>query len=254
MRDKIVNDIKYFENFIEEKDELIFKSINGLQSGSYPQENIPLVKHRIFVKAVEKLLGMYSMGLGGIQLRNEYIKTLSFMLDGWDEYQVKFKKGRPEVIYDQYKLNEYCYMVWMLSLAELLNISQEYKNKLHDLVKRDKITDELIVGLSKIEVNNKTATTYKPFSGLFQGNAFSEINENLIYNYLSGWYKNTKLLQWHNYRASIDSSNYYFGNWCLESAAIVVILNLNDYSFRDNVYYPKDLVDFSRAQKSESYN
>lgn len=247
MRDKIVEDRKYFEQLINEKDKLILKSKDGLAKGKYPEENIPLVKHRIFIKSLEKLIAMYSMGMNLEILKNEYSLTLSLMLDGWDEYLVKFKKGRPVVVYNRYYLNDYCYMVWMLSLAELLNVSVYQRNKLNDLLKRDKITDELIIGLSRVDLTDKTSTTtYKPFNGLFNGNLFMEINKQVLKNYLSGWYKNTKLLQWHNYKNSIDKSRYYFGYWSFETAAIIAILNLDDSIIMDNQYYPKDLVDYYR--------
>jgi hypothetical protein len=43
----------------------------------------------------------------------------------------------------------------------------------------------------------------------------------------------------------------YFGYWSFESAAIVAALGLDDSSFRDNEYYPKDLVDYFRSQNGE---
>ncbi|AUS05351.1 PoNe immunity protein domain-containing protein [Pseudotamlana carrageenivorans] len=36
--------------------------------------------------------------------------------------------------------------------------------------------------------------------------------------------------------------NIYCGYWSFEAAAVVKIMNLDDSSFIDNQYYPKDLV------------
>ena len=34
----------------------------------------------------------------------------------------------------------------------------------------------------------------------------------------------------------------YYGYWCFEAALVVRLLDIDDSSFRDNVYYPKDMV------------
>jgi hypothetical protein len=39
----------------------------------------------------------------------------------------------------------------------------------------------------------------------------------------------------------------YVGHWCLEAAAAVAILGLDDASLRAHPHYPGDLVDFWRA-------
>jgi hypothetical protein len=40
--------------------------------------------------------------------------------------------------------------------------------------------------------------------------------------------------------------DWYYGRWSFEAAAVVAIKGLDDASFRDNPYYPKDLVDYYR--------
>jgi len=38
--------------------------------------------------------------------------------------------------------------------------------------------------------------------------------------------------------------NTYVGYWCFAAAAIVKLKNLDDSSFRDNDYYPKDMLQY----------
>jgi hypothetical protein len=40
----------------------------------------------------------------------------------------------------------------------------------------------------------------------------------------------------------------YYGAWSFESAAITAILDLDDSRFKNNKYYPKDLVDYYREK------
>jgi hypothetical protein len=67
-----------------------------------------------------------------------------------------------------------------------------------------------------------------------------EQRSSLMQEYLEGWYKSTlkeKLNNNHN-----DDDFTYKGYWCYEAALVVMLWNIDDSSFRNNPYYPKDLV------------
>ena len=91
-------------------------------------------------------------------------------------------------------------------------------------------------------------TTYKPFKSLLKADIF-KTDSNHIKKYLDKWYQNTKLLTWHNYTPD-NGKLFYYGRWSFESAVIVAILDLDDSKFRENEYYPKNLVDYYRSNKS----
>ncbi len=69
--------------------------------------------------------------------------------------------------------------------------------------------------------------------------------------FLDGWYKEmasesaakTELL------GPNVTPNSYVGYWCLEAAAAVVMMDIDDSSFRDHPHYPKDWADWARQQK-----
>lgn len=42
----------------------------------------------------------------------------------------------------------------------------------------------------------------------------------------------------------------YQGYWCWEAAAVVVMMDIDDSTFRDHPHYPKDLVDWAKMQKA----
>lgn len=67
----------------------------------------------------------------------------------------------------------------------------------------------------------------------------------LIKRFLDGWYK----------KVFKDSASYeshagegYTGYWSFEAAAVVMLWNIDDTSFREHQYYPDELVDFYRSQ------
>lgn len=244
MRDFLLTSESYFSEFAKEKEKQIFESQDRILNNVIPTERIPVVRHRVFVKSLEKLIAKFSKGDELDAIKIEFKSVLEYMVEGWDDLAVKLKKGNPPIACNKYMLNEYCYMVWMLSLAVLLDVSEHEINALKSIIKKGEIDDELIVlllsFLTKEKVNNVSKTTYKPFSGLIKSGQL--IDSKSMKNYLDKWYQNTKLLVWHNYKSSIKSTKYYYGYWSFESAAVVKIMGLDDSSFRDHQYYPKDLV------------
>jgi hypothetical protein len=73
-----------------------------------------------------------------------------------------------------------------------------------------------------------------------------------IAKYLSIWYKSFKDVTWHNGHLYGVEGQYmpYYGYWSFESAAVAVIDDFDDSSFRDHIMYPKDLADWARANHS----
>ncbi len=252
MRDILATEEKYFIDFIDTHKNLISGTNSNMELGKILDENLPRARHLNFISSLGILISSYSKGDSVDTIKSEYASALDYMVKGWDDIIVKFKKGKPQVIYDKYMLNEYCYMILMLSLAILLRVSDKEINTLSLLVRNGNISDELIFFLLSYLGNNHSSkkvskTTYKPFSVLIIADKMID-TEKQMKSYLDKWHKNTKLLMWHNYTPE-SGKYFYFGRWSFEAAAITCIMDLDDSSYRDNQYYPKDLVDYYRSNK-----
>jgi Domain of unknown function (DUF1911) len=71
-----------------------------------------------------------------------------------------------------------------------------------------------------------------------------------VKKYLDGWYKAFEGVPWHNGHLVVtDEYMAYEGYWAFEAAAVCVIHNIDDSSFRDHIVYPKDLADWAREHK-----
>ncbi|MFL9561084.1 PoNe immunity protein domain-containing protein, partial [Acinetobacter baumannii] len=66
----------------------------------------------------------------------------------------------------------------------------------------------------------------------------------LMSAYMDEWYGASKREPYHDRH----KSSFFPGYWSLEAAAMTVILRIDDSSYRDKPYYPKDLVDYARSQ------
>ncbi|MCH2231125.1 MAG: DUF1911 domain-containing protein [Crocinitomicaceae bacterium] len=57
------------------------------------------------------------------------------------------------------------------------------------------------------------------------------------------WYNAHNEFGWYNSHLKTG----YYGYWAFEIGALTCILNIDDISYRNNEYYPKDLVDHYRS-------
>lgn len=252
VRDKLIKDKNYYDRFLRTKEGLIEQSLDRINSNSIPNDNISNVWHRIFFKKFECLIAKYGRGDNLDELRSELDKLFNHIEAEWQNDAVKFKMGRPQKVLDQYWLNSYCYMVWLISLSILLGISKERITQITNLIESANIKDELILyllsSLNGKGYENQHVVKYALFKNLMKP-GIEQIDSQILKKYLGSWHKNTKLFTWHNYINSVNDKEYYFGYWSFESAAIVVLKNLNDGAFNEHPNYPNELVEYYNNER-----
>lgn len=247
MRDKFKNE-RYFEKY----DRMLFDSIQNsfikLEKGVVVEKMIPFYKKSTFSYMLSYCISAYSSGKAIAEVKKRYIDALNYMPLGWI----------PEVVRPYYKgkrLNEYSeyYMLRMLSLGYLLDISEDDFCIMVNLIDRDGVKDYLYECIIRAKLKDRIPITeesyIKPF---YLPNAFKRLRMAITEQDKK---KSAKLVRefvekdFVRYLKKSDQYDYhvsehdiYYGYWSFESAAIVKILGLDDSKFRDCQYYPKDLV------------
>jgi hypothetical protein len=90
------------------------------------------------------------------------------------------------------------------------------------------------------EKDKKRKSAVPAYQKLYEITQMSkEEAEKSIKKYLEGWYQMNKNAPWYNNHLR-DSG--YSGYWAWEVAAVVKIMGLDDSSFKNNPYYPYDMV------------
>ncbi|SEL79973.1 PoNe immunity protein domain-containing protein, partial [Pseudomonas agarici] len=82
---------------------------------------------------------------------------------------------------------------------------------------------------------------YRKTRKIFQANP--EERSALITQYLKEWYLASRREPYHDRHKSA----FFPGYWSLEAGAITFLLDIDDSSYRDMPFYPKDLVDYARS-------
>lgn len=250
MRDKLKEKI-YFLSFIEERNNSLKKRINRLETGLIKPERVIAVKQTMASSYLQVLTAKFSSGVAlkelikdcysGIKLLNE-----SLINDNGKVYISK------EHYLNQYLVPTYQEVLQYLSLAYLLKISNNYFQILVDIIDRDNISDNLFEFIIRTrfpdreqkrpeEYNSKQSVIVKVYDKLRKAteSEYKVEASKLVKQFLEKdfYHKHMNLYNSHNSRANI-----YCGYWSFESAAVVKIMGLDDSSFIDQQYYPKDLI------------
>lgn len=178
---------------------------------------------------MEYMVAQYSAGECIEKIRESYIKTLQYSEKIWKEN------------------SSYVDCLWLVSMGVLLDISDEEKYLLNNIVNKNNKEDKLIsFFMEYLQQKRQGAKGYfmsKPYENL---NEYIEgVNKDvgLIEKYLKNyWYNAHADMAW--YDSHKDKSDTYYGYWSFEAGAIVKILGLDDSSLKDAPYYPYDLVHY----------
>ncbi|MBB1605567.1 hypothetical protein A9979_03485 [Pseudomonas sp. UMC76] len=96
-----------------------------------------------------------------------------------------------------------------------------------------------------------TATRHLPYRKLFKVfDAAPEKRPALMAKYLDEWYHASRREPYIDQHGEGDIS--FYGYWSWEAAAVTWLLNIDDSSYRDKPFYPRDLVDLARRTPNDA--
>ncbi len=139
----------------------------------------------------------------------------------------------------------------LICFAILLNHSAELHNIMDLLIHENDDQDALLEALVAPYLPGRPGSTiytrqlpYRKTRHIFQ--AEPDQRPALMARYLKEWYLASRREPYHNRHKSA----LFPGYWSLEAGAITFILSIDDSTYRDMPFYPKDLVDYARSVSS----
>jgi Domain of unknown function (DUF1911) len=93
---------------------------------------------------------------------------------------------------------------------------------------------------------------WKPYRGLLDAidaDTPAERSKDMQ-KYVKSWYKNLKGIAhfWGKHEQIKPEFTPYFGYWAMCAAAFSYLFDIDDSSYRDEIVYPKDLIDYARSK------
>lgn len=248
-----------FKDYKSRMDAILRKIPLGLKTLNNP-ENIPsnrltglsMASNTLAKLSLESLMLSYTAGLSVKELANFFPNVVDY----WKIYanhHVNFHKSSEcdghlvphlELITDEYweALQLVCFSILFAQPEHLPTIMDilAYEND-----EQDALLDKLASPwLPDLDISNiyLRQLPYRKLEKVFS--AKEEERPKLISQYMDEWYGASKREPYHDRH----KSSFFPGYWSLEAAAVTVILRIDDSSYRDKPYYPKDLVDYARSQ------
>jgi hypothetical protein len=231
--------IEYFKSHIELSTKLTSAAIGKLNNGEIKPERIIPYKSHLHSQLLNLGIAKYSSGYSIDALFPNYSMIISTMGESWED---DGSETNPD-----YLIDDYSKLIWMLSFGILLNVALEEFRRIANIWDQTSRKDWLLEYLISSRIQGRqpvdTLIFPKPYASLKK--AVDETDpakrSAIVKHYLEKeWYKGHKDAYWHdNHKSKHDT---FFGYWSFEAAAVVKIAGIDDSSFRDNEYYPKDLL------------
>ncbi|PAD23104.1 PoNi-like cognate immunity protein [Terribacillus saccharophilus] len=175
---------------------------------------------------------LYSAGAPLEDLKKFYPRVLNSMKKVWDS-----ESG-------------YVEMLWMISTGIMLEVPQTELQEIDRMVNNDGIEDflfEFLLGQNKEELETTNSPIhYRPYKKLYNviNSTTKDESLRLLRDYLANeWYQGHNDTGWYDTHKSKE--DIFSGYWSFESGAIVKILELDDSSLKDTLYYPYDMVHYN---------
>lgn len=250
IRDNFKNK-EYFERYLKDFKGHILRGFDMITSGKVVSDRLFIFKKGQLDFILNYCIANYSSSNSISEVKVEFEKVLNYLSEGWPKNIVNV--NNEGLILNQYGLDAYDQMLWMLSLGYLLNIPNVDFKKLVEVIDRDGVKDYLFEFIIRAKLPERPAIqeeSYQEYFGVPK--TFEKLRlaitetdktkaEKLVKEFITkDWYKNHKDAGWYNSHKSKHDA--YFGYWSFETAAVVKIMQLDDSSFIDCQYYPKDLV------------
>ncbi len=187
--------------------------------------------------SLKKIFIMYSKGDEFEVIKESYLEVI-------EDYFIAFQNNG--LYYDMFNPKyQLAKLIQTLSLAVLCEIEGEALEKFLQVAKtapKLKIVQHFLnyCGAGEeVEEEHKNERGFKHLNIMFETSNEEILKKKLMNKYLKSWYNSDHRVM---LKETHDRNETYCGYWAFEVAAFVKIRGLDDSSFRDNVYYPKDMI------------
>jgi hypothetical protein len=200
------------------------------------------ITQTLFYDCKDLIYLKYSAGINVAEIKDDFAQVV----DAWGAYNQNISTG------DNKKhllmFTDYHRVLTLVSWAILFDAPiaqfETIANHIHSL--GDDGLMEVLLS-SKLDGRIQTNQLVYPevFGLLFDATQKKgEEQINLLKTYLGNWYNHMRKAGWYDiHKAKGEGS--FVGYWCFEVAAVVKLYGIDDTSFREMDFYPKQMIDFA---------
>jgi hypothetical protein len=242
---------EYFDKAVAYEQKRIPEMEQRLAISSSPARNRAEYSYSIFHSVYEFPILLYSAGESISQVKAAFLSVLP----AWERYQqlaeeayaADDKPQRPTFVAS---FEDYVTTLWLISLAIIFAIDDSSFTRLVGVADekgkannegQDLLYESLVATRLKDRKKADKLLYPKPYRSLYAAiNAPKEEQPKLFKEFLQRWYPSMKSTYWHDCHNGPEGGGF-FGYWAIEARGVVKAFNIDDSSFRDSDYYPRDL-------------
>jgi len=248
LRDTLRNK-DYYDEYVEFSTETIENNINKINSvGNFTDEVKMNKSFRLVSDTMELLHQKYSRGDDLTEFKPYLLSALEYR--GWQKHYADLLPDNEQtarIDWEELHEDDLRRTIIWLAFAYCLDMGKDYYQQVFTLIDNqgiDAILDNLAVDMAGTEREIANTPLFKKrFGRLYKViDGTPEQRPALVKAYLDGWYKAEGSPDYH-----LMDTDAYTGYWCWGAALVVKLYNIDDSSFIDHEYYPKDLVHWSDA-------
>lgn len=229
---------------------------NSLATKELTPKSIASYRWSLASEGLERLILRYTAGLPIEELRAEFPTVIA----NFDVYIANEISPRlrvpPRAVADTLEITQleaYVYVFWLLALCKLLRHEAlipkvvSWVDKTYDFNRgRDILFENVVDALTGKHVESEKVLLHPlPYRPLGRATVYApEERPALVKEFVETWYKHMKPCYWHG---THTEGTTYFGYWAFEAALVTALWDIDDSSYRDNLVYPKDLVEWYRS-------
>jgi hypothetical protein len=229
------------DSFFDDAIQYITKTINDRLRKLREQPNV-YTKPEIFLyanfgDAYQLIFLEYSRGSDLDILKGKFEPVIA----AWEQYQDSPKSE----INDFAAIDDYVISLWLLSFALIFESDNVLLDRLLKCVAnegKDLLFERLVATRVKGRKAANTLVHTRPYELLYKAiESSGDVRNKFMTQFLKTWYKSLKDTYWHECHKGPQGGGF-FGYWSIETAGAVKAFGIDDVTFREMPYYPKDLV------------
>lgn len=232
--------VKYFAQNINE-------TTQDLNEHPEEYKNISFVYYCFYTDNRKLMTAKYSAGYPIGELKDNAAQAINWLIKNIEHPE------HDKFYFDD--LEDYLNLLQLLSFGVIFNLDKAIIKKLLNLFEADdqKAEDGLLDKLTSfVQPDRKQGNKLqhpKAYQPLFDAvNASKDEQPKLMQKFLKGWYKSMRKCGWHDVHLGVGKDGFP-GYWCWEAAMATLLYDMDDSSYRDMPFYPKDMVDYARQHK-----
>jgi hypothetical protein len=236
---------EHFEELINHNQDTINEINNVLQTNPEKYVKIHVAFFDLYMKYKKAAFGKYSLGYDVDAIKEDVSNSIKWF--------ITYQQHPDHNIFRLNIFDHYEGLLQLYAFGSLLKVDQSLLSDLLSVIKNEG-GDALFDTLARfVQPDRPVGTkllfpeTYQQLWDVVQSPNLAEQTSGMK-KFLKGWYKSMRKTYWHDLHKKAGSYNFS-GYWCLEAALVTVLYNIDDSSYRDMPFYPKDMVTYAKSSK-----